>query len=412
MLQQLSRATIASTGKWGRNLSRSAPDLPGVGTTPARDRAHPWRDASPDRAATRPRHRELPNALAGLPERPLRLRQLLIFSPGGSQGGAVAAQALQNAEQGRFSVLLRPRSRTPATGSNLVSCGARVVDVANHPNAGMPTGPLELDPAETLVIDPTVVGGLHHTIAQTPLGSTVVYLQNGMPSHAAEKAARGIRAHDMISMVPASRQPGEGVSVTPGGVMLVDANDPLTETLHSVLQGQSFFRLQNVPDIRVTRYEKVALNCALNVTATLFGKTLGELQELSARDARCGKLIAGLAGEVCALARAMGVPVRPDDQIMGDIHAAMERFSHHPTSMRAAFDAGLETEIEVLNAGVSREGRRRGVPTPLNDLVSGKLALYEGIRRACGNAGDFHQRHPPLVQRTVDDLLAAADRLA
>ncbi|WPB56505.1 ketopantoate reductase family protein [Xylophilus sp. GOD-11R] len=340
--------------------------------------------------------------LSGPPHR------VVVISAGGSQGSALAAQALHNAAREQFEVALHTREPAGAARHFLVRCGDRSLDLAEHSRARRSSGVIQSDPADTLVVDATVVAGLHDTIAWTPPGSSVLYIQNGMPSHVDEKAARGLEPHQAVSMVTTTAHPGEGVAVAPGGVMMVDENDRLVDTLHRVFRDQGFFRLVNVPDIRATRFEKVALNCAINVTATLFGQPLGELRAKMRRDHRCERLIAGIASEVCAVAGAQGVRTRPADRVMADIESLMERFPAHPTSMRAAFDAGAPTEIGVLNAAVCRLGAELGVATPLNRIVCARLAEFESWRDAGASPAGFHMRHAEAVARATEELLALA----
>jgi len=355
-----------------------------------------------------------PPDLRGFPAERARPRVVAFLSPGGSQGGALAAQALQNAEAGGYQVRLHTRDVHGFRRNALVHCGEHWLGTALHPRATVSSGTLDIDPADSLVFDATPVFGLSDTIARTPTGSSVVYAQNGLPSHTAQKQARALDPHVLVSMVTTTRAPGVGVTVVPGGTMLADEDDPLIDTLHTVLRDRGFFQFKAVPHIEGVRYEKIALNSALNVTATLFGETLGGLLQRMYRDSRLEKLVGGLAAEVCAVAVAQGIRMRPDDQVIANVHAAMARFPAHPTSMRAAFDAGGPTEIDVLNAGISRLGARLGVPTPLNERVTEALARYEAARgdvdMPAGDGG-FHVRHAALVRETTEGLLDAAARL-
>jgi 2-dehydropantoate 2-reductase len=58
--------------------------------------------------------------------------------------------------------------------------------------------------------------------------------------------------------------------------------------------------------------------------------------------------------------------------------AIAEAYDHKPSMLQDVL-ARRPTEIDVLNGGVSAEGRRVGVPTPLHDSM---VALVHGLERS------------------------------
>ncbi|QHI98427.1 hypothetical protein GT347_10730 [Xylophilus rhododendri] len=398
------------------NCLRHSCSLPtgeaGTGTDPpsAGDGREPSResDFSPppvEERASRPLH-----GTAGFPALSRRPSQVLVLAASGSQSSTLGAQALANAA-GKFEVRLVTRRPAAFVRNATVRCGDLHMDIAQHPRATVADHTDGLDPDDLLVLDATAVPGLDSTIALTPPGSRVLYTQNGVPTHEAQTRQRGLEVHRGASMITSSRRPPQGgVTVAPGGRLLVDQNSSIVDILAEVLRNRGFFELVAVPDIRATQFEKIALNCALNVVATLSGRTLGELLQLTHQDARAENLIGGLAAEVCAIAVAQGIRIKPTDQVIGDIQRAMACFPQHPTSMRMAFEAGHASEIDVLNGAISRLGRECGIATPLNDLVTEKLRMYHDVREADGVGDGFHQRHRPLVALVLEELLLAARR--
>ena len=58
--------------------------------------------------------------------------------------------------------------------------------------------------------------------------------------------------------------------------------------------------------------------------------------------------------------------------------AIAKAYDHKPSMLQDVL-ARRGTEIDVLNGGVSAEGRRVGVPTPLHDAM---VALVQGLERS------------------------------
>ena len=58
--------------------------------------------------------------------------------------------------------------------------------------------------------------------------------------------------------------------------------------------------------------------------------------------------------------------------------AIAEAYDHKPSMLQDVL-ARRYTEIDVLNGGISAEGRRLGVPTPLHDSM---VALVKGLERS------------------------------
>jgi len=246
---------------------------------------------------------------------------------------------------------------------------------------------MNIDPGRTLVIDAGTVTALGESIARTPVGCHVAYSQNGIPSHGREKAARMIQSHTLVSKITSTRDYGQGITVVPGGVLLIDEKDSCLDAFHRILGDRGFFRLQPVRDIRAAQYEKVAINCAVNVSATVHGLNLGQLLARAADDRQVRYELEGLALEACRVSAAQGIRMAPNDEILAAMYQLMANNPLHPTSMRQAFEAAVPTEIGVLNTAIVRLGRDWGVSTPLNHKMVVRLATMERQRDrqlACG----------------------------
>jgi len=130
------------------------------------------------------------------------------------------------------------------------------------------------------------------------------------------------------------------------------------------------------------RWSKLALNCMANPIAGLSGLGTAEVRvEPGPR-----RLAVFLGAEVIAVGRARGVEVEPIWGIaaprfvdaaagrgLAEVEAdvsrdAASRSGGRPSLLQDVM-RGRRTEIDYLNGYVVAEGRRAGVPTPLNDAV-------------------------------------------
>ncbi len=121
---------------------------------------------------------------------------------------------------------------------------------------------------------------------------------------------------------------------------------------------------QITDDIRRSKWEKMCWNCVFNPLTVMIddrvAKALDHPEML--------QVIHQIVGEVVAVAGSAKVPLAHDmaekvvrwTSEIRDIH----------TSMYDDWKAGRPTEIEFLNGYIARLGRKFGIPTPLNDLLT------------------------------------------
>jgi hypothetical protein len=309
---------------------------------------------------------------------------VVIHSPGGSQGATFAAQALLNSAASTYSVTLLGRHEYSMEGYSRVSVGNRSVDTLQLPGGRYRWGRPEARAGHTLFIDPTYASGLSGTIGRTPDNSHVAYSQNGFPSHLGEKKNRNFIIHTLVSKITTSRSPGAGTIVAPGGILLIDEQDIHIAVFHHIFKDQGFFKIQTVPDIRAAQFEKIAINCALNVSATVSGMSLGELNACARVSRRCSDQLEGLVAETCAVAAALGIRCAHTADVVAAMYSLMANNPDHRTSMRRAFEAGNVTEIDVLNGAIVRLGRQCGIATPVNEHMVARLAALETAGRRGG----------------------------
>jgi 2-dehydropantoate 2-reductase len=127
-------------------------------------------------------------------------------------------------------------------------------------------------------------------------------------------------------------------------------------------------------------WAKLAVNCAINPLSALLGWSNGRLaDDESAREA-----LAAAAREVGAVARKRGTPF--DGDPAGAALAIARATAGNRSSMLQDVERGAPTEIDWITGAVCREGRRVGVPTPVNDDLWRAVRRREGLGDPLGGA--------------------------
>jgi 2-dehydropantoate 2-reductase len=123
------------------------------------------------------------------------------------------------------------------------------------------------------------------------------------------------------------------------------------------------------------QWHKLLWNAGFNAICAITGATAGE----ALATAGCEALVRGAMWEVVAVAARHGVTLGPADV---DEMAAPnpELRDYHPSTARD-LAAGKPLERDALCGFLAREGEALGVPTPVNRVLDGLLALQEDRSR-------------------------------
>jgi 2-dehydropantoate 2-reductase len=258
--------------------------------------------------------------------------------------------------------------------------GARVDGEPDVPVAARRLDALDT-PAELVLV--LVKAG--QTAAVAPLaarllapGGVIVTLQNGIGARELLAGAAGAdRVGGGVTTVGATLLSPGLVRAFPGHVVLEAHPSPHVQALADAL-ARAGLPTETVRDLEPHVWRKLAVNCALNaVTAVLDVPNGAVLDDPEARG-----LAEAAAREVAAVARARGVPLPGDPAV--DALSVARRTIANRSSMLQDLDRGAPTEIEFLNGAVQREGRRLGVPTPVNAQLAQQVRDLSaaGVRRA------------------------------
>ena len=120
-------------------------------------------------------------------------------------------------------------------------------------------------------------------------------------------------------------------------------------------------------------WTKLAVNCALNPLSALRGLPNGVLVQ----DPEARATVTAAAREAAAVAQARGTPVNGDPaEVALPVAVTTAR---NRSSMLQDLDRGAPTEVDFIKGAVCREGRRVGVPTPVNDRLWRAMREREGL---------------------------------
>jgi 2-dehydropantoate 2-reductase len=122
---------------------------------------------------------------------------------------------------------------------------------------------------------------------------------------------------------------------------------------------------------------KLAVNCGINALTALRGVRNGEL--LNQRSAAV--LMEKAALECAAVARARGVEL-PYSDPAAEVRETARRTAENISSMLGDILRGAPTECDAINGAVTREGKRLGVPVPVNEALWRAVTLKNRLTAA------------------------------
>ncbi len=154
----------------------------------------------------------------------------------------------------------------------------------------------------------------------------------------------------------------------------VDGEDDRSQRLADVLT-DSGFEARVASPVRPEIWKKLILNAATLPTAALTGMNAGAL---TAHDGM-RDLVSETAREAVAVARALGYDIDAQERTDA-IHSLLEKAGPSKASMLQDFEAGRQTEIDVINGAVVRAAEEKGVDVPLNRAFVQLVKGWESMR--------------------------------
>ena len=220
----------------------------------------------------------------------------------------------------------------------------------------------------------------------------VVDFQNGINDERVAAVAGRERTLGCVILIAAGMyEPGHAMRTDAGsaGFKIGEHDGRDTPRARALAEALSVVAPTTVtPNLWGERWSKLAINCMANPIAGLSGLGTAELRvEKGPR-----RLAVYLGAEVIGVGRARGYEVEPIwgiaaqrfvdavggrglDEVEADISRDAKSRSGGRPSLLQDVMRRRRTEIEYLNGHVVNEGRRVGVPTPINEAV---VDLYRG----------------------------------
>lgn len=213
-------------------------------------------------------------------------------------------------------------------------------------------------------------------------GGIIVGMQNGiLTEELAEIVGRDKAVGCMIGF-GATRNADNDVTMTSLGEYYVGMLDgrktPMLEKFAEMLS--HVVPAQVTMDIKGRQYSKLIINSCINAVAGITGKKLGEILT----DNRAKDLFLNIAREGMAVAKAMNIKVPKYGAVLeyrmlalgnNKIYNGMCKFvvgmvgkfygDVKPSTLQS-IEAGEKTEIDILNGFFVTNGKKYGVPTPVN----------------------------------------------
>ena len=228
-------------------------------------------------------------------------------------------------------------------------------------------------------------------------GGLVVGMQNGLLTEELGEIVGRDKVVGCMIGFGATRNSVNNVTMTSKGefyVGMLDGRKPrnlevFAEMLKSVLPTQISMEIQR------QQYSKLIINSCINAVAGITGKTLGEIL----KDDRARDLFLNIAREGMAVAKAMKINVPKYGAVLeykmlalgnnkiynGACKAVVSMvgklYADVKPSTLQSLEKGELTEIDVLNGYFAQNGKKYGVPTPVNTKLVQMIHEIEAGKR-------------------------------
>ncbi len=231
----------------------------------------------------------------------------------------------------------------------------------------------EADVVGIFVKAPQTAAALEQIAAVLSARTWILSLQNGVGMESAilryispERFLRGVTAQGATLLGPGCVR-WAGVGPTRLGRWQGPHISEIDEIIG--LLARANLETQFVTDIEIALWEKLLVNCAINPLTALFDVPNGAI----VNDARLREIAQAVAREALPIARAHGV-LLSEPELIERIETVACKTAENISSMLQDVRRGRATEIEYINGALVREGRRLGIATPLNLLLTRLVA--------------------------------------
>lgn len=139
----------------------------------------------------------------------------------------------------------------------------------------------------------------------------------------------------------------------------------------NALQGSGFSCYVG-PQTKISIWEKVAFNAALNAICAISHQAVGNIE-----NSEHGRTLAfETIKEAVSVAKCDGVDAQ-EDRVISAVQYAFYNQPQHKPSMLQDVEAGRRTEIDFINGAIIERGRKNGIQTPFNETLFMLIKLIE-----------------------------------
>lgn len=161
--------------------------------------------------------------------------------------------------------------------------------------------------------------------------------------------------------------PGKIKPSEKGSISIGELDGRITPRLEKVVAaftraGIEMHTSQNVDSLIWT---KLLVNVGINALGAITLLTNGQLLEYEETES----LQAAVVAEGAAVAKAKGIEFMTDD-ILQHVRVVAQGTYSNKASMRQDVERGSRTEVLAINGAIVAEGKKYGIPTPVNDTLT------------------------------------------
>jgi 2-dehydropantoate 2-reductase len=174
------------------------------------------------------------------------------------------------------------------------------------------------------------------------------------------RAAVGVTMHGATLLGPAHvRHAGRGQTTVAATLSTERAVERI-----SALFNRAGIETHMAHDVSGLMWGKLVVNSAINALTAIYRKPNGWLVQ----DPEARALMSAAALETANVARALGVQLPYADPVERALQVAAATATNKSSTLQDVL-RGAPTELERINGAVVREGKRLGIPTPVNEQL-------------------------------------------
>jgi len=229
----------------------------------------------------------------------------------------------------------------------------------------------------TLLLATTKAGdtlaALEDWLPRIPVDTPIVLFQNGLGSQQAVAERWPARAILAASTTEGANRPSPNVLVHAGagdtwiGALTASAVDHTAGVVHQL--AETGLRVHVEENILQRLWQKLVINAGINPFTALLDCPNGDILSSTLYQQN----IDGLCAELSLLLQAETSETIAPEALREQIETVARNTASNTSSMRADVMAGRKTEIDFINGYLVQCGKRHGIATPVNQMLTDRV---------------------------------------